>query len=121
MAESWEEEISEKLKSGYTGGAGINARLLYDALRKNPEIDPLSPDNPLIFGFGVLVGTTFPCASRMTITAKSPLTGIFGDANGGGTFPARVKQAGYDHLCLQGKGTEAGGPTHRERQAPGAG
>ena len=98
-----EEEISEELKSGYTGGAGINARLLYDALRKNPEIDPLSPENPLIFGFGILVGTSFPCSSRMTITAKSPLTRIFGDSNGGGTFPARVKQAGYDHLVFRGK------------------
>ena len=98
-----EKEISEELKSGYTGGAGINARLLYDALRKNPEIDPLSPENPLIFGFGILVGTSFPCSSRMTITAKSPLTRIFGDSNGGGTFPARVKQAGYDHIVFRGK------------------
>jgi hypothetical protein len=98
-----EEEISEELKSGYTGGAGINARLLYDALRKNLEIDPLSPENPLIFGFGLLVGTSFPCSSRMTITAKSPLTRIFGDSNGGGTFPARVKQAGYDHIVFRGK------------------
>jgi len=98
-----EEELSEELRSGYTGGAGVNARLLYDLVRANPQVDPLSPGNPLIFGFGVLVGTTFPCASRMTITAKSPLTRIFGDANGGGTFPARVKQAGYDHIVFWGK------------------
>ncbi len=102
-ARVWEEDLSEELISGYTGGAGINARLLYQLLRANPGVDPLSPDNPLIFGFGVLVGTTFPCASRMTITAKSPLTGIFGDSNGGGIFPARVKQAGYDHLVFRGK------------------
>jgi aldehyde:ferredoxin oxidoreductase len=102
-AKIWEEELSEELKSGYTGGAGINARLLYEMVRANPQVDPLSPDNPLIFGFGVLVGTAFPCSSRMTITAKSPLTRIFGDANGGGTFPARVKQAGYDHLVFKGK------------------
>jgi len=102
-AKIWEEELSEELISGYTGGAGINARLLYDALRKNPEIDPLSPENPLIFGFGILTGTAFPCSSRMTITAKSPLTRIFGDSNGGGTFPARVKQAGYDHIVFRGK------------------
>ncbi len=72
-------------------------------MRNNIQADPLSPENPLIFGFGILVGTAFPCTSRMTITAKSPLTGIFGDANGGGTFPAKVKQAGYDHIVIRGK------------------
>ena len=99
----WEEDLSEDLASGYTGGAGINARLLYEMMRNNIQADPLSPENPLIFGFGILVGTSFPCTSRMTITAKSPLTGIFGDSNGGGTFPAKVKQAGYDHIVIRGK------------------
>ena len=70
----WEEDLSEDLASGYTGGAGINARLLYESMRNNIQADPLSPENPLIFGFGILVGTSFPCTSRMTITAKSPLT-----------------------------------------------
>ena len=39
----------------------------------------------------------------MTITAKSPVTGIFGDSNGGGFFPARLKQAGYDHVFITGQ------------------
>jgi len=98
-----EETLSEDLKSNYIGGAGINARLLYDALRENIEVDPLSPENPLIFGFGILVGTSFPCTSRFTVTAKSPVTNIFGDSNAGGFFPVRVKQAGYDHIIIEGK------------------
>jgi aldehyde:ferredoxin oxidoreductase len=69
----------------------------------NPHADPLAPENPLIFGCGPLVGTPFPCASRFTVTGKSPLTGIFGDSNAGGWFPARLKQAGYDHIVIQGK------------------
>lgn len=99
----WEEELAEELARGYTGGAGINARLLYDLLRNDVHVDPLAPENPLIFGFGILVGTSFPCSSRMTVTAKSPLTRIFGDSNSGGIFPARVKQAGYDHIVIRGK------------------
>ena len=102
-AKIWVEELSDELTNNYIGGAGINARLFYDLVRKNPGLDPLSPENPLIFGFGVSVGTPFPCNSRCTITAKSPLTGNFGDSNGGGWFPARVKQAGYDHIVIQGK------------------
>ena len=99
----WEEELSDDLVHNYIGGAGINARLFYDLVRENPGLDPLSSENPLVFGFGISVGTAFPCSSRCTITSKSPLTGIFGDSNGGGWFPARVKQAGYDHIVVQGK------------------
>ena len=99
----WEEDVSEELKNGYVGGAGINAKLLYDALKDNPEADPLGPENAIIFGPGLLAGTSFPCTSRMTITAKSPVTGIFGDSNGGGYFPARLKQAGYDHVVITGQ------------------
>ena len=98
-----EEEVSEELQQGYVGGAGINAKLLYDALKDNPKADPLGPENAIIFGPGLLAGTSFPCTSRMTITAKSPVTGIFGDSNGGGFFPARLRQAGYDHVFITGK------------------
>ncbi len=98
-----EEALPDKLMQHYIGGAGINARLLYDLMAGNPQADPLSPQSPLIFGFGILTGTAFPCTSRFTVTAKSPLTGIFGDSNGGGWFPARVKQAGYDHIIIQGR------------------
>jgi aldehyde:ferredoxin oxidoreductase len=99
----WDEELSDDLINGYIGGAGINAKLFYDIMRDNPQIDPLSPENPLIFGVGPVVGTVFPCASRFTVTAKSPLTGVFGDSNGGGFFPVRLRQAGYDHIVIRGK------------------
>ena len=98
-----EEELSPEYIEGYTGGAGINARLFYDLIRHHPHADPLAPENPLIFGCGPMVGTQFPSASRFTVTGKSPLTGIFGDSNAGGWFAARLKQAGYDHLVIQGK------------------
>ncbi len=52
-----EEPLSEELRRGYIGGAGINARLLYESLKDKINTDPLSPDNPLIFGFGILAGT----------------------------------------------------------------
>ncbi len=97
-----EEDLSAELMTGYIGGAGINARLLYDRLRINPHVDALAPDNPLIFGFGPAVGTVFPCATRFTVTAKSPLTGLFGDSNAGGFFGVQAKKAGYDHIVITG-------------------
>lgn len=99
----WDEELPEEMKSDYTGGAGVNARLFYDLVRSHPDLDPLSPENPLIFGCGPVVGTSFPCATRFTVTAKSPLTRLFGDSNAGGYFAVRMKQAGYDHIVLRGR------------------
>lgn len=99
----WEEDTPEELMKNYIGGSGINARLFYNLVKNNPYINPLSPENPLIFGFGPLVGTKFPSAVRYTVTAKSPLTGIFGDSNAGGYFGVRAKQAGYDHIIIRGK------------------
>ncbi len=102
-SKAWAEPLPNDYIDKYIGGAGINARLLYDCISDNPEVDPLAPENPLIFGWGPVVGTHFPCASRFTVTAKSPLTGIFGDSNAGGWLPVHVKRAGYDHIVIQGK------------------
>ena len=93
------EVLSPDLKLKYLGGRGINSRLLYEGIKAG--IDPLGPENLLIFGTGPLSGTLAP-ASRFTVTAKSPLTGILGDANCGGGFSAELKWAGYDHIVFKG-------------------
>lgn len=85
----------------YLGGRGINSKLLYDAV--DQTTDPLSPENVIIFGSGPFAGTLAPSCSRCTVTAKSPLTGILGDANFGGFFSAHLKKAGYDHIVISGK------------------
>jgi aldehyde:ferredoxin oxidoreductase len=98
-----EQDLPEEYLEKYIGGSGLNARLFYDHIRANPDIDPCAPENPIVFGCGPLVGTPFPTGSRFTVTSKSPLTGIFGDTNAGGFFPVRLKQAGYDHIVIKGK------------------
>lgn len=91
----------DTLRHNFLGGRGINSRLLYRHV--GPATDPLSPGNTLIFGSGPLSGTLCPSASRCTVTAKSPLTGILGDANFGGFFSPVMKKAGCDHIIIQGK------------------
>ncbi len=91
----------ESLYHSFLGGRGINSKLLYDAVK--PETDPLGPENRIIFGAGPLAGTLSPSCSRCTVTAKSPLTGILGDANFGGFFSAHLKKAGYDHVIISGR------------------
>jgi aldehyde:ferredoxin oxidoreductase len=89
------------LLKNFIGGAGINARILYDEVP--PSCDPLSEENLLILGFGPLVGSDFPASTRFTITSKSPLTGIYTDSNAGGGFGGAARKKGYDHIIIRGK------------------
>jgi len=83
------------------GGRNVNSKILFDEVP--PGTDPLSPRNLLIIGTGPLTGVIGPGTGRFTVTAKSPLTGIHGDANSGGDFGPELKYAGYDHLVISGK------------------
>ena len=95
------EPLREGLRVHYIGGRGINSRLLFEEV--GSAVDPLSPENKLIFGTSPLSGTKVPSIARFTVTAKSPLTGILGDANAGGHFGPALKKAGIDHIVLTGK------------------
>lgn len=89
------------LIKGFVGGRGFNSKTLYEEV---PEgVDPLSPENKLMFATGPLVGTSFPLGSRFNVSAKSPLTGILGDSNAGGHFASEMKFAGYDQIIIEGK------------------
>ncbi len=85
----------------FLGGRGLNVYYLYKYLP--PRLDPLSPDNVLIFGPGLLTGTLAPSGSRMNVTAKSPESGILGDSNTGGHFAAKMRAAGHDRLIFFGR------------------
>ena len=65
--------------------------------------DPLSPDNVLCLMTGVLTGTAISGQSRMTATAKSPVTGLIGDSQSGGYWPSELKHAGFDGLVIHGR------------------
>ncbi|MFZ5943037.1 MAG: aldehyde ferredoxin oxidoreductase family protein [Bacillota bacterium] len=94
------EDIEENLLKNYLGGRGLNAKLLYDMT--DAETDPLGPDNPLIFSTGPLTGSLIPTNGRYTVTAKSPLTGIFGDGNSAGFWASELKYAGFDAVVITG-------------------
>jgi len=95
------EPLPRELVLGYLGGTGFAARILFDELE--PGIDPLLPENELIFATGPITGTLWPTAGRWAAYAKSPLTGIWGESHCGGFFGPQLKYAGYDLLVLQGR------------------
>ena len=82
------------------GGRGLNSNRLYDELKR--DCDPLSPENLLLIGVGPLTGTLLTASAYMTISGKSPMTGILGDSAAGGFFGAELKQAGYDQIVMTG-------------------
>lgn len=91
----------KRLMAEFLGGRGFNSKRLYDETSK--DVDPLSPQNKLMFATGPLVGTAFPLGARFNVSAKSLLTGILGDSNAGGHFAAEMKLAGYDQIIIEGK------------------
>ena len=94
-------QIPNSLKKLFLGGRGLNSYYLYKMIK--PGIDPLSPDNVLIFGTGFLTGTLVPNSSRFNVSAKSPESGILGDSNCGGFFAAELRYAGFERLIILGK------------------
>ncbi|MCP4756972.1 MAG: aldehyde ferredoxin oxidoreductase family protein [Proteobacteria bacterium] len=92
--------LPQWLKDDYVGGKGFGAKLLYDLTERN--VDPLGPDNPLMFLTGPLCSTTAP-AVRACVVCKSPATHTFLDSYFGGRFGAEIKYAGYDGLIIRGK------------------
>lgn len=85
----------------YLGGNGFGARLLWE--RVGSDVHPLAPESLLIFSTGPLCGTLVPNPGRMEVIAKSPLTGIYGDANTGGFLGPELKFAGWDAIVVTGQ------------------
>jgi aldehyde:ferredoxin oxidoreductase len=95
-----EEALNEKLCRDFLGGYGIGARIMYS--RQRGGVDPLGPENTIGLLTGPLTGSTRCWGTRYTVVAKSPLTGVWGDANSGGDFGPFLKFAGYDGVFFTG-------------------
>lgn len=98
------EKLEGNLAKAFVGGKGFIAKLLYDLLE--PGLDPLSPENLLVFATGPLNGTIPPYGNKNVVGAKSPLTGLYMDSYFSGGFGAELKFAGYDALVIRGKATK---------------
>ncbi len=85
----------------FIGGRGLGARLLWDLV--GPDVDPLSPENVLIFTVGPLTGTGYQTSNRFSVSTKSPLTGTILDANSGGFWGMQFKRTGYDVMIVRGR------------------
>jgi aldehyde:ferredoxin oxidoreductase len=92
--------IAEDIYRKYLSGSGLAAYLSYPTIPS--KADPLGPENVLGLNAGLLTGTPTLFSGRWTVTAKSPLTGAWGESNCGGRFAVAIKRCGIDSLLIQG-------------------
>ncbi|MBE3068569.1 MAG: aldehyde ferredoxin oxidoreductase, partial [Chloroflexi bacterium] len=96
-----EYRIPAEWERGYLGGASLAARLLYPLL--TADLDPVSPESPLLFLNGPLSGTAGPAVGRFVVCGKSPATGLWAESNCGGFWGPELRFCGYDGLWINGK------------------
>lgn len=89
---------SEQLREEYLGGRGFGVSLLSDVISSPYS----SPDMPIVFAAGPLVGTASPTSGRISVVSRSPLTGTIFDCSVGGRFGTMLKRAGYDYIRIAG-------------------
>jgi len=89
----------------YLGGEGVSAKILYDEVPENA--DPLGPENKIIFAVGPTQGGSNILGNgRFSISAKSPLTNIFGSSMAGGYIAEELKKTGFDVVVIEGKSSK---------------
>lgn len=98
------EEIPEAYK--YLGGRGLSAAVLSDEV--DPGADPFSSGNKCIIAPGLLGGSAVPCAGRLSVGGKSPLTGTIKEANSGGVAAHKLGRLGIRALIFEGRPTREG-------------
>lgn len=95
------EPIEEDVCAKLIGGRGFSSYMLYKEVGAGCE--PFDPSNLVVFASGPLNGTPVPSSGRLTVAARSPMTGGLGDANSGGSFAPEMKWAGYDAIAFRGR------------------
>jgi len=95
--------IGDEVYETYLGGSGLAAWIISTELPV--QTPPLSRDNLLVFTTGPYTGTVIPTSGRHSVAAKSPLTGIWGESDVGGTWGYALKRAGFDGIVITGAST----------------
>ena len=96
-----DEKLNMEWAKSYLGQRGLASKYLTEEI--DPKVDPLSPDNKLIFATGPLTGTCASTSARYSVITKGALTGAIACSNSGGYWGPELKFAGYDMVILEGK------------------
>lgn len=95
------EALNMQWAAEYLGQRGLATKYLLEEI--DPQVDPLSPENKLIFATGPLTGTMASTSGRYSVVTKGALTGAIACSNSGGYFGAELKFAGWDMIIFEGR------------------
>ncbi|WP_029007795.1 aldehyde ferredoxin oxidoreductase family protein [Azospirillum halopraeferens] len=95
------EPLNMEWAQRYLGSRGLGTKYLMEEI--DPRVDPLSPDNKLLFATGPLTGTMASTGGRYTVITKGALTGAIACSNSGGFFGNELKNAGWDMIIVEGR------------------
>jgi aldehyde:ferredoxin oxidoreductase len=96
-----ENGIPSSVYETFLGGKGLGTYLLYK--HNPPGVDPLSPDNRIIFATGPVTGSRIWGSCRYGVFTKSPQTMLYSESYSGGKAPEAIDSAGYDAVIISGK------------------
>jgi len=95
------EPLNMEWAKAFLGQRGLATKYFVEEV--DPKVDPLSPDNKLIFATGPLTGTMASTGGRYSVITKGALTGAIACSNSGGHWGAELKMAGWDMVILEGR------------------
>lgn len=94
------EKLDSNDMKNYIGARGLGTRIYTREV--DPQIDPLSPENKIVFLTGPLTGTLAGSGGRFNVVTKGPLNGTIAASNSGGNWGPELKFAGYDGIIFEG-------------------
>ncbi|MDH5205476.1 MAG: aldehyde ferredoxin oxidoreductase family protein, partial [Hylemonella sp.] len=95
------EALNMDWAKSYLGSRGLGTKYFVEEV--DAKVDPLSPENKLIWATGPLTGTMASTGGRYTVITKGPLTGAIACSNSGGYWGAELRMAGWDMIIFEGK------------------
>jgi aldehyde:ferredoxin oxidoreductase len=93
------EQLGEENARKFLGGRGLAARVLFEEIK--PRVNPLGQENKIIFAAGPLTGIPFAGNAKYVVAAKSPLTGIYGEALASGHLGPELKFSDHDAIVIE--------------------
>ncbi len=95
------EPLNTRWARDYLGQRGLATKYFVEEV--DAKVDPLSPDNKIIWATGPLTGTMASTGGRYSVITKGALTGAIACSNSGGYWGAELKMAGWDMIIFEGR------------------
>ncbi len=95
------EALNENFARQFIGARGLGTKYFVEEV--DAGVDPLSPENKVIFMTGPITGTFASSGGRYNVVTKGPLNGTIAASNSGGTFGPELKFAGWDGIIIEGR------------------